>query len=75
MKSCHYNNGVLQFMLEGPRPWTIFCFTGYTKIKYLNRNFCIGQLPKHIAKSVLVCARSRSKMLPKTSNKEVCQAS
>ena len=32
-------------------------------VEYLNRNVSIGQLFQHISKSIVVCARSRPKML------------
>ena len=66
---------LLQFMLEGPRQCTILFFDVHTKVKDLNRNVSIGQLFQHISKSIAVCALSMTKMLTKTYNKEVCQAS
>ena len=67
---------VVQFMLEGPRPCTILCFNIHTTVEYLTgRNDSIGQFLQQISKSIVVRARSRPKMLTKTYNKEVCQAS
>ena len=66
---------VLQFMLEGPRPCTFLYFNVHTMAEYLNRKVSVGQLLQHISKSIVVCARSMPKMLTKTYNKEVCQAS
>ena len=57
--------------VEGPRPCTNLCFNVHTTTEYLNRNVSIGQLLQHISKSIVVCARSRPKMLTKTYNKEV----
>ena len=74
MKSCH-ETMVLQFMLGRTRSCTILCFNVHTTAEYLNRNVSIGQLFQHISKSIVVCARSRPKMLTKTYSKEVCQAS
>ena len=62
---------MLQFMLEGLRPCTILCFDVYTTVEYLNRNVSVGQLFQHISKSIVVCARSRPKMLRKTYKKFV----
>ena len=50
MKPCNLTM-VLQFMLEGPRPYTILCFNVQTKAEDLNRNVSIDQLLQHI------CAR------------------
>ena len=66
---------VLQFMLEGLRMCTILCFNDLTTVEYLNKNVSIGQLLQHFSKFIVVCARSRPKMLTKTYNKEVCQTS
>ena len=66
---------VLQFMLEGPRPCTILCFNVHARVEYLNRNVSIGRLLQHISNSMVVCVRSRPKILTKMYNKEVCQAS
>ena len=66
---------VLQFMLEGPRPWTILCFNVHTTVEYLTKNVSIGQLLQHIPNSIVVCAGSRPKRQTKTYNKEVCQVS
>ena len=74
MKPCH-ETMVMQFMLEGPRPCTILCFYVHTTVEYLNRNVPIGYLFEHISKCIVVCAQSRPKILTKTYNKEVCQAS
>ena len=77
MKPCH-ETMVLQFMLEGPRSCTILCFNVHTTIEYLklkSRNVSIGQLIQHISNSIVVCAGSRPKILTKTYNKGVCQAS
>ena len=63
------------FMLQGPRPCTILCFNVHTTAEYLNTNISIGQLLQHISKSIVVCVRSRPKMLTKIYNKEVYQAS
>ena len=60
---------VLQFMLEGPRPCTILCFNIHIIDEYLNRKVSVGQLLQPISKSIAVCARSRPKMLTKTSYK------
>ena len=60
---------VLQFMLEGPRTCTILCFNIPTTVVYLNKNVSIGQLLQPISKSIAVCARSRPKVLTKTSYK------
>ena len=60
-------------MLEGLRPCTIlffFFFNVHSTVEYLNRNVSIGQLLQQID-----FARSRPKMLTKTYNKEVSQAS
>ena len=65
---------VLQFMLEAPRPCKILCFSVRTTVEYLNRYVSIGQLLQHISESIVVCARSRPKMLTKTYYKEVYQA-
>ena len=59
-------------MLEGPRPCTILCFNVHTTVENLNRNASIGQLLRHISKSIVVFARLRPKKLTKTYNKEVC---
>ena len=59
---------VLQFMLEGP--CTILCFNVHTTVEYLKRKVSISQLIQHVSKSIVVCARSRPKMLTKTFNKE-----
>ena len=69
---------VLQVMLAVPRPCIILCFNIHTTAEYFNRNASLGQLLRHISKFVVVCARSRPKMLTKTYTavtKEVCQAS
>ena len=66
---------VLQFMLEGPRPCTILYFNVHAMAEYLNRKVSVGQLLQHISKFIVVFARSMPKMLTKTYNKEVCQAS
>ena len=66
---------VQQFMLEGPRPCTILSFNVHTTAEYFNKNVSIGQLLQHISKSIVVCARSRAKMLTKTCNNETCLAS
>ena len=34
---------VLQFILEGPRPYTILCFNVHTTAEYLNKNVSIVQ--------------------------------
>ena len=65
----------LQFRLERPRACTIICFNVHITAEYFNRNVSICQLLQHIAKSILVCARSRPKMLTKTCNKETCLVS
>ena len=52
---------VLQFMLEGSRPCTIFCFNVHTTVEYLNKKVSIGQLLQHIPNSIIVCAGSRPK--------------
>ena len=63
---------VLQFMLEGPQPYTILCFNVHTTDEYLNKNISIGQLFQHIPNSIVACAGSRPKRQTKTYNKEVC---
>ena len=63
---------VLQFMLEGQRPWTILCFNVHPTVEYLNKNVSIGQLLQHIPNSIVVCAGSRLPGQTKTYNKEVC---
>ena len=66
MKPCHLmKTMVLQFMLEGRRPRTILCLNGHATAEYLERNVSIGQLLQHILKSIVVCVRSRPKMLTK----------
>ena len=66
---------VLQFMLEGPLPCTIFCFNVHTAVEYLNKTVSIGQLLQHIPNPIVVYAGSRPKRQTKTYNKEVCQVS
>ena len=71
MKPCHNNNGSAINIGR----CIILCFNAYTTLEYLNRNFSNGQLIHHISKSIVVCTRSRPKMLTKTYNKEIYQAS
>ena len=52
MKPCHVNNGVAQ-------PCTILSFNFHTTVEYLT----IGDLLRHISKSIVVCAWSTPKML------------
>ena len=70
MKLCHENNGA-----EGPRQCIILCLNVYTTVEYFNTNVSIGQFLQHISKSIVVCALSRPKLLTKTYNKEIRQAS
>ena len=51
------------FMSEGSRPCTIFCFNVHTKLNILTETFPFGQLIQHNSKFIVVCARSRLKML------------
>lgn len=73
MQSSKSLTELLQFMLEGPPPCTLF-FNVHTTADYLNPNISIGQLLQHISNFV-VCARPRPKTLTKVSSKEVCRAS
>ena len=66
---------LLQFMLEGPRPCTIFCFTFTLLVEYFNGNVSTGQLLQHFSKPIVACAGSRPKTITKTSNKENVSAS
>ena len=51
------------------------CLNVQTTVEYFNTNVSTGQLLQHISKSGVLCALSRPKMLIKTYNKEICQAS
>ena len=65
-------------VLEDPRPGVHnpVCFNVLTTVdEYLNRNVSFGQFHQHISKDIVICARSRPKMLTKTYNKEGCQVS
>ena len=66
---------LLQFMLEGPRPCTIFCFTLTLLVEKFNGNVSIGQLLQHFSKPIVACAGSRPKMITKTYSKENVSAS
>ena len=61
---------VLQFMLEGPRPCTILGFNVHTlQLNILTETFLLVSCSReHISKYIVVCARSRPKMLTKTYN-------
>ena len=57
MKSFHENNGAAIYVGKSrDRAANV-----HTTVEYLNRNVSIGQLPQHISKSIVVCARSRPK--------------
>ena len=62
-------------MLEGTRQCTILCLNVHTTVEYRNTNVSTGHLLQHISKSIVDCALPRPKMLTKTYNKEIRQAS
>ena len=74
MKLCHENNGAVIYV---GRATTVHNpgLNVQTTVEYFNTNVSTGQLLQHISKSVVLCALSRPKMLTKTYNKEICQAS
>ena len=66
---------VLQFMLEGSHHAQSFVLTFTLQLNIFKRNVPIRQLLQHISNSVVVCARSRSKILATPYKNELCQAS
>ena len=72
MKPCHEKNDITIYVGRAAtvhNPFFFF-FNVHSTVEYLNRNVSIGQLLQQID-----FARSRPKMLTKTYNKEVSQAS
>ena len=47
---------LLQFMLEGPQPCTIFSLTLTSLVEYFNGDVSFGQLLQHFSKPIVVCA-------------------
>ena len=69
----YYSNGAAIFVGRAAIG-TILCFNVHPTVGYLISNVPIGQLLQRISRFIVVCARSRPKMLAKTYNKHVCQA-
>ena len=69
MKPCHENNGAVICLGRTATARTILRLNLHTTFEYLNRNVSFGQLLKHTSKSVVVCARKKTKKLTKTYNK------
>ena len=69
MKRCYENNGAAIYVGR------VATINVHTTVENVNRNVSIGQLLHNNSRSMVVCARSRPKMLTKTYNKEVCQTS
>ena len=62
-----------RFTLEGPRPYTIFCFAPYTMQDYVAKTKAL-LLVRFLSTEqtiIVLCARSRRKKRTKTYNKEM----
>ena len=69
MKACHENNDAAIYVGSGRDRAQSFVSTVHITAELnilLNRNVSVVQLFQHISKSIVVCARSRPKMLIKT---------
>ena len=60
-----------RFMLEGPRPCTIFVLCSYTIHELSNQHVSIGWFLSTEKTTIWFCARSRPKKRTKTHNKEL----
>ena len=65
MKPFHEKNGAAIYVGRAATAHSFFFFfITFTLLdEYLNRDVSIGQLLQHISKYIVVCARSRPKML------------
>ena len=78
MKPCHvqsWQQWCCNLGWKGRDRAQSFVLTFTLQLNILTGTFLLVSSSQHISKSIVVCARSRPKMLTKTCNKEVCQAS
>ena len=73
MKARHNNYGAALCWKPCPRPCRILCFHVHNAVEYYGRFY--WSVDTTLLRSIVVFAPSRPKMLTKTYNKEVCQAS